>query len=74
MRVVLLLVLASCIGTKPDSSPDSGDSTACVDWCPDVDGDGLGAVALACAPVCLPVGTSPDESTCPYVANCDDEP
>ncbi len=74
MRVAILLVLASCISVKPDSSSDSGDSAACVEWCPDSDGDGLGTVALACAPVCLPVGTSPDETTCAYVANCDDLP
>jgi len=77
MRVTLLL-LSGCISASFADTADSADSAAvsdspfCIDWCPDVDGDGLGAPDLACAAVCLPPGSVPSSSACTYVANCDD--
>lgn len=75
---MILLLLAGCISAHADTadtSPESAavsDSPFCVDWCPDVDGDGLGAPDLACAAVCLPPGSVPTSSACVYVANCSD--
>lgn len=40
-------------------------------WCPDVDGDGLGDLALACAPLCLPLEViAPIGGPCSYVLGC----
>lgn len=74
MRVTAFLFVG-CISTHPDSAdtaPGESQEAPCVEWCPDVDGDGLGAPDLACAPVCLPSGDCPDTSVCAYVPNCED--
>lgn len=73
--VLCYIVAPGCVRAHPDSADTAlGESqeAPCVEWCPDVDGDGLGAPDLACAPECLPPGFVPTSTVCVYVANCDD--